>query len=282
MESLQTVRGRINNIITTKQITHSMRLMSTIKAQNALRKMEANRPFGEQTAKLLRNAAAALPDKRHIYINPRETAALSAVVVISGDRGLCGSYGANVGKAALSLIESIGKTKLITVGAKARDYFKRRFKNKIERSFTGISENPFFDDAGEIASLLLDWYKSGEIGQVFIVYTQFETMLSQQPKAVKLLPIETVKIAPREAPRCETGAEHMLNHIVPYYINAFIYGAILESSVCEQCARASSMDSAIKNSEEMIEKLTLLYNQARQASVTQDLIEIVNGSDAVS
>jgi len=281
MESMQLIKNRIHGIGGTRQITQSMRLVSTAKVQKARARMSANRPFWEELRQLAMDAARGLRFTRHPYLTERP-AKCSAVVMISGDRGLCGGYNINVGRETSALLERVGESQIVTVGTKSRDYCNRRHRDKVAHSVTGISETPFFDDIREIASLLLGWYDSGEVDRIYVVYTQFKTMLSQTPKAELLLPIAVDESKPKAvAVRCEPEDESFLQRVVPFYVTSFLYGAILESSACEQSARIASMDSAAKNADEMIRSLTLRYNQARQGAITQEIIEIVGGANAV-
>jgi len=278
MESLILIKNRIQSIVSTRQITQSMRTVATVKVQRAREKMLSNRPFLEQARRLAQAAGAALPYGEHPLLTPR-AGNRAAVVVISGDRGLCGGYNVNTGKALTALAKTLGEIKIIAVGSKAGEYCARRFKGKVAHSYTGISENPFYDDAEAIAAIVMNWYKTGEVDQVYVIYTQFKTMLSQNAITKKLLPVE-IEPAQNAKMRFELPAKEVFTHAVPFYITAFIYGAILESAACEHSARIAAMDSAVKNAGEMIDTLTLLYHQARQGEITREIIEIVSGADA--
>lgn len=279
MESIQLIKNRISSIASTKQITQSMRLVSTAKVKKARNRMDANAPFLAQAKRLMHIAQQGMGGMSHPYLTPR-TVQRSAVIFISSDRGLCGGYTINVGKEAVALATELEQVRLITVGTKAFDYCRRRRKDDIARTFQGISENPFVADAADIAQVALDWFHSGEVDQIYLVSTHFENMLVQEPQRVRLLPLPAVE---EDSPflECEPGEAAYLEKVVPFYLTACIYGAMLESSVCEQSARITSMDSAVKNSSEMIDNLTLRYNQARQGAITQELIEIVSGAGAV-
>jgi len=279
MESLSLIKNRISSIASTRQITQSMRTIAAIKVHKAREAMTANRPFLEQAGRLVRAAGANLPYGEHPLLKKRE-ATRAAVVVIGGDRGLCGGYNINVGKAVTKLAKNAGELRIITVGAKAGDYCRHRFKGKVARSFTGISESPFYEDAEAIAAMVMDWYVNGEADRLYVVYTQFKSMLSQRTKTEKLLPVkrETGKVKMK----FEGGPRVLFSHALPQYVTAFIYGAILESAACEHSARIATMDAAVKNAGEMIDALTLSYHQARQGEITQEIIEIVSGADAVS
>ena len=278
MDSLIFIKNRINSIHSTRQITQSMRTVSTVKVQRARERMLQGRPCLEQARRLVQAAGAALPYGEHPLLAPRE-GSRAAALVVSGDRGLCGGYNLNVCKALSALAKSHKELKIITVGSKAADYCAQRFRGEVARNYTGISENPFYEDAEAIAAALMDWYKTGEADQVYVIYTQFKTMLSQRTTTAKLLPLE-IEPAEGAKTRFEIPPKEIFAHAVPFYVTAFIYGAILESAACEHSARIATMDSAVKNAGEMIDALTLLYHQARQGEITREIIEIVSGADA--
>jgi len=277
MESIQMIRSRIQSIGSTRQITQSMRLVSTAKVQRARGRMEANRPFLDNMWHLVEEAVSGA-DPGHPFLSGGSNA--PAAVVISSDRGLCGGYNINVCKEALALRERLGDCRIVTVGAKARDFFRRR-RIPVARSFTGISESPFFDDARGIGDVVLDWFGSGEADSVYLVYTRFQTLLAQTPVYRKLLPLKQEARKTGALVRMEPEDESFLDRLVPFYLSSVIYSAMLESSACEQGARITSMDAAVKNSDEMIDSLTLLYNQARQGAITREITEIVGGAEAL-
>lgn len=284
MESLELIKARIQSIANTRQITQSMRLVSTSRVHKARSRMEANRPFLLDAERLACLAAENTSDTRHPYLR-RHDGGRAAVIVISGDRGLCGGYNINVNRRAAALIKSLGgDVKIITVGMKSRDFCRRRYKKMLVHSFTGISESPSFDDAAGIAAIVQGWYDSGEVGCVYMVYTKFESMLVQTPVEKRMLPLDTGNTAESGAgkqARCEPCGGSFLAGAVTFYLSACLFGAILEASSCEQSARVTNMDAAVKSADEMIDGLTLMYNQARQSAITQEIIEIVGGADAV-
>ncbi|MDR3122114.1 MAG: F0F1 ATP synthase subunit gamma, partial [Clostridiales bacterium] len=193
MESIQQVKNRIGSIAGTRQITQSMRLVSTAKLQRVRDRMAGNREFYAEAGRIVR-AAAAEPDARgHRFVRLREApraAGLSCLLVVGGDRGLCGGYTTNVCRDAQALIRELGAVRLVTVGQKVREFFLRRRRQEgVARSFMGISETPFFEDAEEIAACVLDWFERGEIDAVYLVYTHFENMLSLRPERKLLLPL---------------------------------------------------------------------------------------------
>ena len=294
---MQEIKNRIQSIESTRQITRSMRLVSTSKVQRVRTRMAENRPFFREAEALIQAAGQLLAGENHPYFAKRE-GKKTAVVAICGDRGLCGGYNVNVIKELGGLVRTLDKneTKIITIGQKARDYGRRRFSSMLAQSFVNISENPFFQDAQDIAALLLDWYNTGVIDRVYVVYTRFETMLSHIPTTRQILPLawaapegeEPARMEPHihvdphvHVVRSEPEGPELLDHAVPHYLSALLYNAILESATCEQSARISSMDAAARNADDMIDTLTLKYNQIRQDAITQELVEIVGGANAV-
>lgn len=278
METLQSIKSRIDSIQNTRQITQSMRLVSTSKVQKSRVRMEANRRFFEETDTLVKMILPTLSGERHMFINGNQSERC-AVIAIAGDRGLCGGYNINAGREAADLIATLEAPRIIAVGSKMNDFLRRKYKKSIEHFFTGVSENPFFDDSAQIADTVISWYKNNEIGSVYIVHTAFESVLSQTPVTKKLLPFEQGGNSSHVS--AEPLGTAMLDELVPFYMASTVHSALLESSLCEQSSRITSMDGAVKNSDDMIFKLTKRYNQARQSAITQEIIEIVSGANAV-
>ena len=286
MESIQQIKARINSVSSTRQITQSMHMVSSSKIVKSRARMVANREFLAETQKMVDVASGSLEVRDHLFLRPKQKqgeAEKAVMIVLSSDRGLCGSFNANVCKEAHARMKEFDNVKIITVGSKGKEYFRRRKPNSLEKSYTGLSEKPFFEDAADILDPILEMYRNGEIQSVYLVYTKFVNMLTQLPTVKKLLPVEPdmalSATAQVSALRPETA--EFLEHIVPFYIKCCLFGAMLEASVCEQSSRVASMDTAVKNAEEMIGKLTLTYNKARQSSITQEMIEIIGGAKAV-
>ena len=306
MESLKTVKLRINSIKSTKQITQSMRTVSTIKAKKIRLRMNQNLAFLKESKGLADAAAKSLDGTVHHYTSGHkkndDSSLPAAVIVIGSDRGLCGGYNINIGKKLSELVKMRGDCKIITIGTKIKDYCRIRYNDMIAEQYSGISENPLYDDAAQIAAIVLEMYNKQEIDEIYIIRTRFESMLSQKAEVIKLLPhnsqagvvisddaadssktaaVKQEESGVRSVASFEPAGEKLLETAIPFYITAYIFGAILESSLCEQSSRVAGMDAAVKNAEEMIERLTTLYNLVRQGAITQEIIEIVNGADAV-
>lgn len=280
MGQMQNIRSHIKSIESTQQITQSMRLVSSSKVHTARRHMESSQPFFQHMIKNVQSLVSGFPGSQHRYLQPREVKT-SGIIAIASDRGLCGGYNVSIVRETRELIESLpADYKLITVGTQLWDRFRRQ-DILIEQGFHGISEKPYFEDAKEIAEIALAMYDLGEIDEIYLVHTQFVTMISQQTAVAKVLPIPMEQTDSLEDVYCEPSVGAVLDSIIPMYVSAYLYGAMAESSVCEQSARIVSMDAATRNSQEMIEQLTLEYNKARQAAITQELTEIVSGANAL-
>jgi F-type H+-transporting ATPase subunit gamma len=312
MESIEQVKNRIESIAGTKQITQSMRLVSTARLKRVRDRMAANLPFLQAAARMAREAAAEPDAKKHRYVRPAREGSGACVIAIAADRGLCGGYNLNVCREARALMQETNAEKVIAVGRKAKEFFARRMRDEggAEKAFTGISETPFFEDAEQIAACALAWFNSGEIGSVYLVHTRFVNMLTLPPVRTRLLPIDTEMENNGSSIGANSGGESgansggesgansggystkalisyepdsagFLDHSVQFYLSAAIFGAMLEASVCEQSARITGMDAAVKNSEDMIEDLTRAYNRARQGGITEELADIIGGASAL-
>ena len=278
MESIQEIKSRIASIQSTRQITQSMRLVSTSKVQKARTKMEDNSGFLAEIANIVKIAQLSIDSPSHRYI--AEAGNSAAIIVISGDRGLCGGYNVNIAKTARTVIDSYENVRLVTIGSKSRDFFRRRGNIKPTLSYTGMSENPLFADASDIANTVLEWYKNGEVSTIELVSTKFYSMLRQEPECRRVLPLQP----PNDdiiRHSCEPGGDAYLEQAVPFYFAGILQSAMLEAATCEQSARITSMDTAVRNADDMITSLTLRYNQARQSAITQEITEIVGGAAAV-
>ncbi|MCL1848648.1 MAG: ATP synthase F1 subunit gamma [Clostridiales bacterium] len=312
MESRQSIKNRIKSIEGTQQITKSMRLVAIAKMQKAREHMDANHAFLEGSGRLAAMARQCMDGEKHPYIEGRPVQN-TLMVVISGDRGLCGGYNAGIIRFALHQLESLGRpAKVLTIGSKASDAFRRRQSFRPIRAFKGITDSPIYSEAAEIAQVILEQFNSGEVDEVLLCHTRFVSMLTQDPEISRLLPLGADQAGGGDTGGESRGARGqdagntdgqgisgvsgqdasgvvtfepaglpMLEGIISFYLTARIFGAILESAVSEQGARILSMDGASRTAGEMIANLTLRYNQVRQGAITQELTEIVAGADAV-
>ncbi len=208
--------------------------------------------------------------------------------MITSDKGLAGGYNANVNKLLQSDIKDKETAKIITIGAKGRDYFRRRGYNVIE-SITGVSETPDSNSAKLIGEKAIELYRTKEVDEIKIVYTQFKSTITYVPEIIKLLPATFDKKEKslddkghRALTRFEPSEEAVLDYLIPKYILSTIYGAMIEASASESGSRRLAMESATDNADEMIKALGLIKNRARQAAITQEISEIVSGAEALS
>jgi F-type H+-transporting ATPase subunit gamma len=287
MASMRDIKRRIRSVNSTKQITKAMNLVASSKLTRAKNRFTDTKPFFDQTQRVIAEIAKGSKGVTHPYLTERDVNK-TAVIMISGDRGLCGGYNANVCKLANRIISEKGKDKsaLITIGNRGKDYFNHKGVEFLE-SYRGISEKPTYQDALTIGQKALDLFASGEVDEVYLVYTEYITTISSEAKAIKLLPLNIDDFKTEEDNKSltltiyEPNEEAVLDYVIPKYINTVIYGALVESAVCELGARMTAMDSATENASEMIDKLNLLYNRVRQGAITQELTEIVSGSNAL-
>lgn len=284
MASMRDIKSRIKSVGNTQQITKAMNLVSASKLQKAKIRLNDTRPFFNETKRVIATIVNSSKNIKHRFLESRDVKNI-AVIIISSDRGLCGGYNANINKEVSQLINNKSE-KLITVGSKSRDYFKRRNKSII-KSYTGISEKPTYEDAKNISVLITDMFAKGEVDEIYLAYTEFKSTISHEPKITKLLPLDAKEFTVDEGDvgffnmMYEPNEDSVLDYVIPKYINTVIFGAMTESSACEQGARMTSMDSATENASEMIDTLTLKYNRARQGAITQEITEIVSGANAL-
>lgn len=286
------IKRKIKSVSNTRQITKAMELVSTAKLRKAKSKLDITKPYFETVLKTIKKIIKNETNLKHKYLVEREKSN-TLYVIITADRGLCGGYNSNVLKKAVNIIENNDtNAKIVTVGKQAFKFFKDS-PHKIVRSLTQISEKPSFNDAKEISNLALKMYDEEIVDEIVFVYTRMITSLNLQPTELTLLPVsvdiddeketkeDQKKKEMRDLVNYEPSAEVVLDFIIPKYIESVIYGGLIESSASEQSARRIAMESATDNADEMIEELTLTYNQARQAAITQEITEIVGGAEAL-
>ncbi len=276
MSSMRDIKRRIKSVNSTKQITNAMYLVASSKLNKAKNRLNSTRPFFNEIKNVISDILSTSSINHPYLINKK--ANNTAVIVITGDRGLCGGYNANVNKLANTVIKSSNDS-VIAVGNKSNDFFKNRAN--IIQSFTNISEYPTYEDALKIGELAKSLFKDGKVDEIYLAYTEFVSTLVSKPTLVKLFPLDAKDFETEKSKSSviyEPDAETVLNYIIPKYVNTLIYGALVESAVCELGARMTSMDSATENAEKMMNSLSLIYNRARQTAITQEITEIVSGS----
>jgi F-type H+-transporting ATPase subunit gamma len=286
MASMKNIKKRITSVNNTKKIMKAMNLVSASKLQKAKGRLDHIRPIYDNFKIVIDEIKDSLePETQVAFTEEREVKNI-AYVVLTSDRGLCGGYNINVAKEALKFMDKHkGKhEKIISVGTKGCDYFRRRKKNVVHRCH-GATEATAFESAEIIGRHVASMYMSGEADEVYIIYTHFESILTHTPNVEKLLPIRTDR-QDNAHPNVsfmtyDPDVSTFLEYAVPMYLNISIYGAMMEAAVCEQASRMTSMDSATRNATEIIDDLTLDYNRKRQGMITQEITEIVSGANAL-
>lgn len=276
---MREIKRRIKSVGSTRQITKAMNLVASSKLNKSKERFLQIRPFAEMTQSVISKVASGAANIRHPYITPREVKS-AMVIVLAGDRGLCGGYNISVCQTALTACQDT-VCDYVTVGSKAYEYLKSRGK-EISRSVRGISENPAYEDARVIGEEVLKRFAEGKTDEVYLAYTKYNSTISYESTCIRLLPFDMEEFSDGDDKGLtlyEPNAEAVLSYVLPKYINTVIYGAMAESALCEQSARMTAMDSATENADDMLEELNTKYNRARQGAITQEITEIIGGAE---
>lgn len=278
----KSIKRRIKSVESTLQITKAMEVVSSSKLRKAKEKADKARPFFNALYETMCDIQAENSGFLSPYTRNREVKTVM-LVVIAGDRGLAGGFNSNVLKLAQARINELEgcEVQIIAIGKKAVEYFTKRGYNVV-KSYSGIGEDLRINHAAAIADDIVTPYKNGKVDRVELFNTEFISPLVQQAQSLAILPVEIAddSIRRRELPVYEPSAEAVFNAIVPKYITGIIFGAVVDSFAAEQAARRTAMENASDNASEMISHLSLVYNRARQASITQEITEIVGGAAA--
>lgn len=289
MGSMRDIKRRKSSIQSTQQITKAMKLTSTVKLQRAKLRAEQAQPYFDAMYATVTSMLAKSGNIDHPYLKSGG-AGKKAVVVITGNRGLAGGYNSNIIKMVKALEFPKEDMVLYTIGSKGRDALGSK-GYKIQKDYSEIVEDPMYSDAMVIGKELLEAFVNGEISEIYLAYTFFKNTVSHDPRIIKLLPVEMdnmdVEVSQENTDRSapmnyEPEEEEALELIIPKYITSLLYGALVQSVASENGARMQAMDSATSNADAMIDELSLLYNRARQGSITQELTEIIAGANAIS
>lgn len=275
---MKDIKLRIKSVQSTRQITKAMELVASSKLRKAKQRVEQARPFFEILGATLDRIAQVNMGFSSVYTKPREVKK-TCFVVIAGDRGLAGGYNSNVLKAVMAQAGDKPYC-VLPIGKKTLEYFARRDAEILSEDFL-IAADISIADCDRIGHMLTEGFANGDFDELYIVYTKFVSMLSQVPQLEKMLPITPGENAEksRELMICEPSPEAAFAAIVPQYIAGMLYGGVAEAQASESAARRTAMESATKNAGEMIDSLSLEYNRARQAAITQEITEIVSGSN---
>ena len=283
MASMRDIKRRKSSIQSTQQITKAMKLVSTVKLQKARNRAEATNPYFNYMYKTVSSMLAKSGTIDHPYLRGGQSNK-KAVVVITSNRGLAGGYNSNIVKLITGGDFVKEDLDIYAVGGKGAEALSRRGYNIVENA-SEIMEAPTYSDAAALCNKVLDAFTKGEVGEIYLAYTHFKNTVSQEPKLIKLLPVEIDPVETDDSNvlmNYEPNEEEALNMIIPKYVTSLFYGALVEAVASENGARMQAMDSATSNAEEMISDLSLKYNRARQGSITQELTEIIAGANAIA
>ena len=283
------IRSKIASVKNMQKITSAMEKVAASKIRKAQRQMEASRPYAERIRRVIGHLAYANPDYRHPFLQEREVQRVG-YIVISTDRGLCGGLNANLFKSMIGEIarwqdENV-EVDLVLVGQKAVSFFRRMGGNVVGTA-THLGDRPHINDLIGAIKIQLDAYEEGRIDRLFLVHNEFISAMSQKPEVTTLLPVSEIDLGEESLAEhwdyiYEPDAGELLDDVLGRYIESQVYRGAVENLACEMAAKMVAMKSATDNAGEIIEKLQLDYNKARQAAITQEISEIVGGAAAVS
>lgn len=274
--SIKEIKNRIRSMESTKQITRAMEMVAASKLRHAQTQVFASRPYFEILLDTIQDIVSSDTEAESAYLLKRPVKR-TAFVVIAGDRGLAGGYNSNLLKAAADAMA--GKEAVVLpIGKKIIDFYRTRQISLFTAEGLAATDMSV-GDCFSMAKQLCQAYLRGEIDEIIVVYTKFVSVLSQAPQTMRLLPLDANEKASVKTEMCyEPNCKEVLDTIVPEYLGGVLYGALCESRAAEQAARRTAMNAATQNAEEMIADLSLKFNQARQAAITQEITEIVAGS----
>jgi len=289
MPSLIDIRRRVRATKSTQQITKAMKMVSSSKLRRAQERIVRSRPYAHEMLRVFNSLATRVDPSTHPLLTDDPQAGRTLLIVISADRGLCGSFNTNVIKTTAQFVtehpvEPGREVALALVGRKGRDFFQRRgFDVRYEE--VGLFQNVKWGHAQAIASTAIKEFLGPDVSSVYLVYNEFRSVISQRVVIERLLPIP--KLPSADAPvdgvdyLFEPEPTQLLETLLPFHVAVQVNRALLESSAAEHAARMTAMDAATRNAKDMIGRLTLVYNRARQAAITKELMEIIGGAEAL-
>lgn len=280
---MQEIKRRIKSVESTKKITKAMELVATSKLRKTRNQLEQSKPYYSEIAKTVAELLANCKGNNDsAYLKENKDVTKEAYIVIASSLGLCGGYNANVFKEIKDVIKA--DDYVYSIGSKASSYLKKNHQGTTDTKFEDLNTTFNFKDVTRLVTELTNMYCNQEISKIKIVYTEFINNLTFKPKIVTLLPIDADSFEDIELSKKETlfepGPEEVLNSLIPMYLQAVIYGYIIESVTSENASRRTSMENATDNADELTEQLLLKYNQARQTAITNEISEIVAGANA--
>lgn len=290
MATLRDIKRKIDAVKKTQQITRAMNMVAAAKLRTTQQKLDQFVPYATQLTEIMNRVAAGVEPEGFPLLMAHEEVVKVELISLTADRGLCGAFNTNLIATADKFIqgkEQEGLEASVTqLGRKGRDYFRRR-KRPLRTFHEGMLNNPNYGDASALGQEVIDLFLTHEVDEVYVCYSEFINMVTQRPVVKKLLPIapETMEEEGQEQEQLEyifePSREGVLNDLLPNYIKLQLLEAFFQTAVSEHAARMTAMDNAVKNCKEMVRDLTLIYNKARQAAITAELMDIVGGVEAL-
>lgn len=288
MPSLKTLRTRIASVKNTKKITSTMKMVAAAKMRRAIMACEGARPFADGIADTVSSLSQSINKAdSSILLKGYSEVKTAKVLVFGSDKGLCGGFNAQLVKATEQHIENLNqqgvKAEIITFGNKARDGLKEKFSKIIVKSHLDFSKKADFSICKEVAEELIAEFEAGKIEQIFVIYNKFVNVLTQEAIVKQLAPVEVEETTAKASDVIlEPSADMVLNTLLPRFVASNIYQCYLESFASEQACRMTAMEGSTKNASDVIAKLSLEYNRQRQANITNELVEIISGAQALN
>lgn len=289
MASLKEVKSRITSIISTQQITKAMKMVAAAKLRKSQERIVQIRPFAEKLAQVLRSVSAAGDEGQGWYNTLREEKKV-LIVIVSADRGLCGSFNTNVIKTVVRRVQekykvqhSQGNVEVLPIGKKAYEYFKKRHY-KVDDSYWNLLQDISFSRISAAASHLMEAYKSGRYDKIEVVYNEFKNVATQIIRVEDFLPVTPATDNKKFQPTdyiYQPDREEIVTGLIPKSLKVQLFKAVLDSNASENGARMTAMDKATENAGELLKELKLTYNRTRQAAITKEILEIVGGAEAL-
>lgn len=286
MATAKEITTKIRSIKNTQKITRAMEMVAASKMRKAQERMNISRPYAKKIRQVISHVASSHAEYHHPYLEVRDLKR-AGVIVVTSDRGLCGGLNANLLKTSVHTMKELHEKNvemdLCLIGNKAENFFKRMGGNIVAKA-DHLGDAPRITDLIGIVKVMLNSYDEGTLDSLHIVYNEFVSTMTQKPRALQLLPIETTKeeeLSHHWDYIYEPEAKSLLDLLLTRYIESQVYQAVVENLACEQAARMVAMKNATENAGDLISTLQLAYNKARQAAITQELAEIVSGASAV-
>ncbi|RJO65161.1 MAG: ATP synthase F1 subunit gamma [Myxococcales bacterium] len=286
MPSLKHIRKRIGSVRNTQKITKAMKMIAAAKLRRAQDAILNTRPYARRIDGLIKGLTEGADEYMDPLMVPREQVKAVALLIVTSDKGLCGGFNANILRRADRAIREEWpdrEVRLWLIGRKAIEYYRRRQAN-VAKTFPELYHHNLFEEADIVADGLVRGFRDGEVDEVWTLYNEFKSVITQKVTIEKLVPIapsEEAQAVAHHEYKYEPDRHAILDELAPEHVSIQIYRCLLESQASEQSARMNAMDGATRNAGEMIDRLTLQYNRARQAAITKELMEIIGGAEAL-